>query len=125
MVFSGDRVVFVRSDPRQEQSNLDASELIQFTDLILGTVTHVVQVPNRTNAGQMECAKLALPFIREIVQNPYKWAAQYDQLRRFSVSHFPRTYQHDLVDNAVQGEYYQPALGPIEEAAYGQETLGF
>jgi len=125
VTFGQDRVVFVRSDPRMERVNPDASELIQYTDLILGTVTHTIQVPNRTNEGQMECAKLALPFIREILSNPYKWSAQYDQLRRFSISHFPRTYQHELVDNLAPGEYYQPALGPIEEAAYGQGNFGF
>ena len=51
--FDRDRVVFVRSDPRREEANPDASEMIQFTDLILGTVTHAIQVPNRTNVGQM------------------------------------------------------------------------
>jgi hypothetical protein len=74
--FAQDKVIFVNSDIKKEYRNPSASEMVQFTDLILGTVTHAIQLPNRTNMGQMECMKLELPFIRDVLSNPYKWAAE-------------------------------------------------
>jgi hypothetical protein len=122
--FQKDKVTFVRSDPRLEKAHPRASEIVQLVDLILGTVTYAIHITNRSNRGQLECAKLALPWITEILSDPYAARGKYDQLRRFSIVHFPRNRQNELIESTIPGEYFCPAIGPIDELAYGQTTLG-
>jgi hypothetical protein len=121
--FHDDRVRFVHSDPRKESGNPLASEMLQFTDLILGTITHAINIQDSANKGKLECLKIALPFVQELLRRPHAYNGLFDQLNRFSISHFPRNHQHEMNDSFLPGEYYTPQLGSVDQIAYGQATL--
>jgi len=123
--FGDDRVRFVHSDTRKEKEHPRASEMIQLVDLLLGTITYAIHVTNPANRGQLKCAKLLLPWVREVLGNPYDPNGVFDQLRRFSVSHFPKHHQHRLNEGALPGEYYQPSCSRLESVAFGQAEFSF
>lgn len=123
--FADDQVRFVHSDPRREVDHPRASELIQLVDLILGTATYVIQQRSSSNEGQLECARLLYPWVREVVERPYAMNGKYDQLRRFSIVHFPKHPQYKLDESAVPGEYYQPSCSHFESLGFGQGELEF
>jgi hypothetical protein len=121
--FLNDRVVFVHSDPRKESHYPIASEMLQLTDLILGTMTHAIHIENNDNKGKLECVKLVLPFVKDLLYKPYVSNGSFDQLNRFSISHFPLHRQHVLNDTYLPEEYYKPQLACIDQIAFGQGCL--
>ena len=126
--FDTSRIVFVESDHRKELRYPDASNFIQLTDVILGSVRCCLDATT-TRAGCVEIATSMLPLAERLTNeksrsNPH---SRYRYFRRCSVSFFPRKKlsAKQLADpwEVVQSSFYNNRSLLLKEQISGQQSF--
>lgn len=87
---SNEDVVFVDSDHRKEEDNLiNASQFIQFIDVILGGVFCCLHNPT-TNVQKQNIGRAIKPLLHRLLNNPYNVNSGYHYHRKQQISFFPK-----------------------------------
>lgn len=122
VVFQCERIDFVTSDPRHTEAHPLHSELIQFTDVLLGAVSHCVECPNPRHIGQRIASEPLAPLVRRMLQAPQNIHSGYGYHRRFDLSYFPSSRQH-LGGSDLDGMLYRNRRLAIDDVLSGQQRL--
>ena len=119
----GCRVVdFVDSDHAVELTSPEASECIQFVDVLLGAITHCIHATNTRNIGQKQLAISILPAVEDALKSPYR-NGENNHFRRLSISHFPRNHSTEFSEDIAPGEYYRLDCDNFRNMVFGQGSL--
>jgi len=85
--FITEKIQFVNSDHRK--SNLTESHLIQFSDLLLGTITNYIHLSSRKQ-NKTELTRQMAPLISRIISYPRNYNSRYNYARKQQIKFFPQ-----------------------------------
>lgn len=86
--YETEKVLFLNSKPKGDDIEFDLSNIIQFVDLLVGSVSYCFDVSNPRSIGQRKLAQLMLPMVQEINETPYmdrNWC----HARKYTIGFFP------------------------------------
>jgi hypothetical protein len=86
IVFQQPQLTLLAADHRQEKSRPKQSQLIQFTDLFLGSFSQCLDCSS-SSRGCIEVARELQPVIERLTSNPFNKNSRY--YRKYSASFFP------------------------------------
>jgi hypothetical protein len=89
IVFTSERFCFVKSDHNDEPQYKDDSHFVQLTDLLVGSVSHCLDLPTKSNEGKNEIAKVILPLLKDILEGVYSGKSRFDYFRKYDISFYP------------------------------------
>lgn len=87
--FTSERFCFIESDHKVEPKHKDDSHLVQLVDLLVGSVSHCLDLPTHSNKGKNEVAKVILPLLKDILESVYSEKSRFDYFRKYDVSFYP------------------------------------
>ena len=87
--FLSDQLCFIDSDHRAEPKHKDCSQFIQLADLLVGSISHCLDLPAQSSEGKDEVAKVILPLLKEILGGVYSKRSRFDYFRKYDVSFYP------------------------------------
>ena len=124
--FKSSRVSFIESDHSDEPIFTGDSHFIQLTDLLVGSISHCLDLPTRFNEGKNEVAKVILPLLADILGNVYSKRSRFDYFRKYDVSFYPskkltlEEFSSD-VDRA-QSHFFKNRRILLEERKFGKQS---
>ena len=87
--FKSNAFCFVESDHRAEPKNKDDSQFIQLVDLLIGSISHCLDLPTQSSKGKDEVAKVILPLLKDILGSVHSKRSRFDYFRKYDVSFYP------------------------------------
>ena len=121
--FASDTIRFVSSDPGSEDAHDIHTELVQFTDIVLGSVSHCVECHNERNNGQHRVAEVILPLVERMSLRPKNAQSSYRYHRRYGLSFFPKPRSQSLPGGATSNAIYTRRRMRLREYLSGQGDL--
>lgn len=121
--FENDRIVFINSDKNKEKTKYKKfSDFIQLVDLIVGSVSYCLDYSNPHNIGQKELAKIMLPLVDRVVNNPSNKNSSFGYFGKYRITFFPKQEltENDLYGNKLTGKIYTKRKIQLKE---GKLTL--
>jgi len=121
--FTSKRVCFIESDHNVEPTYKDDSQLIQLVDLLVGSISHCLDLLTKSNKGKNEVAKIILPLLRDILGNVRSERSRFDYFRKYDVSFYPSKkltydeYSNDI--NRAQSHFFKNRRILLEEHQFG------
>lgn len=108
-----EEITFIDSDHRNYESEEDKenSQLIQFVDLILGSITEAI-FQKAKHKNKIHMANLIFPLVERLWKNPKNKNSHFNYFRKIDVSIFPLNkirYQKDLFYELqrVEGQFHR------------------
>jgi len=108
--FKSNQFCFVNSDHRIEPNYKDESQLIQLADLLIGSVSHCLDLPTQSNRAKNEVAKMVLPIIKR---------SRSEYFRKYDISFYPskrltlEEYSNDI--ERAQSHFFDKRCIPLED----------
>ncbi len=87
--FKSDQFCFIDSNHRAEPKYKDDSQFIQLADLLVGSVSHCLDLPTQSSKGKNEIAEVILPLLKEMLGSVYSKVSQFEYFRKYDVSFYP------------------------------------
>lgn len=123
VTFRNDRIRFVSSRSGKPNSDPLHTELIQFADIVIGSVSHCVECHNEQNRGQHEVARPLLPLVERMSRNPANPNSRYNYSRRYSLAFFPKARGTIGADGPGPDALYSNRAMALKEKLSGQGRL--
>jgi len=122
------KVVFVDSNHFEEKTHPKVSQIIQFSDLLVGTVSHCLDFEIKDHRGRNELGSIIFPLLKRILKSPLNVNSSYKYYRKYDVSFFPKSVpkeyqelkQYLHKDRVIS---IAPLMNKIENKISGQEEL--
>lgn len=102
-----DRIYLINSNQSKEREFPRYCDLIQLTDLIVGSVSYCFDISNPHNLGQKKLSLLMLPLVQDIIESPWEDRA-FAHVNKYSISFFPsRPITIDKYSGyEIKGQFY-------------------
>lgn len=82
-------VKFVHSNHKIEKEHPKVSEVIQLTDVLLGTITHCIHQVSKSKVKD-ELADLIYPLLHRLIKEPNNKNSKYNYYRKYDIGFFPK-----------------------------------
>jgi hypothetical protein len=125
ITFTCRRVKFVNSNHMVESQHPKASHVIQFTDLIVGSVTYCIHETNLQNKGQFKVSEKILPLVNNILTKPYDQNNSLGYYKKYDICHFPKEHLRFLNEDRIPGEFFRLRCDNFLNRVTGQQLLDF
>lgn len=125
IAFQSNQFVFIESDHNVEPNYKDDSQFIQLADILVGSISHCLDLPTRSNVGKNEVAKVVLPLVRDILGNVYSKRSCFDYFRKYDVSFYPSKkltraeFSNDVT--RAQSCFFKNRRVLLEERVFGKQ----
>jgi len=117
IVFNSDHFVFIDSNHNKEPQYKDDSHLIQLADILVGSISHCLDLVTGDNKGKNEVAKVILPFLKEILNCGH--------FRRCDVSFYPlrKLTPQEFGDDVCRSksQFFRKRSILLEEHLFGKQ----
>jgi len=122
------KVVFVDSNHLNEKTHPKVSQIIQFSDLLVGTISHCLDFEIKDHNGRNELGKIIFPLLKRILNSPQNKNSSYKYYRKYDVNFFPKSLPNEY-QNLQQYLHKNRAIqittliNKIENETSGQQEL--
>jgi len=89
ITFTASDICFIESNHNDEPLYKEESHFIQLADILVGAISHCLDLPTETSEGKNEVAQVILPLIKDILGNVYSNKTRFDYFRKYHISFFP------------------------------------
>jgi hypothetical protein len=119
VVFSNTEVKFVDSNHKREVGYQNESHFIQLADILVGSLSHCLDLPSDSNDGRNEIGRVQLPFLRNLM---HLSSGKYQYFRKYDISFFPLRKLKQLVDlTEMQSQFFKERRILLQEHLYGRQ----
>lgn len=84
-------ICFVDSDHKKEHRHPKASQIVQFSDLLIGTVSHCLDFERKRHKGKNELGFVLYPLIERILKSPMNRNSSYRYYKKYDINFFPNS----------------------------------
>jgi len=83
------KISFVDSDHQKECIYPKASQIIQLSDLLIGTISHCLDFERKNHKGKNELGLLFYPLIERVLKTPNNKNSSYRYYKKYDINFFP------------------------------------
>ncbi len=87
ITFLNDKIKFVRADPKKEKNHKAACEMIQLSDILIGSFSECLDNLAPKNKGKNNLSSAVIDLLDDILNE--KYYSKYEYFKRINVSFFP------------------------------------
>lgn len=122
--FKNNQIKFIPSNPKDINADPVHTELIQFVDIILGAVTHCIDLSNSSNKGQNQAANNIIQLVERMMKKPRNKNSSYGYYKKYDICFFPQKKGY-LDEENLPGLVYTGRKLALMEYLSGQKILDF
>jgi hypothetical protein len=123
--YVSEKLCFVNSNHKIESFYKNDSQFIQLVDILVGAISHCLDLPTTSQEGKNEVARTVLPLLRDILNNKNTSKSDFNYFRKYDVSFYPSNKLtieefNNIVDR-VQSKFFKDRRILLDETLFGQQ----